>query len=747
MNSKIAIFYASTAALGAFLLFLLEPMFARMILPLLGGAANVWITAVMFYQVTLLAGYGYAHASGVLAPRAQFLLHCLLSFAALVTLPIAIPAGWSPPAGVNPVFAQIGLMAAAIGAPFAILSATAPLVQRWFSLLRPKDDPYPLYAFSNVGSFAALIAYPAIVEPLFTLSQQQVLWSAGYGLLAAAMAALGYISSRAANAPSEKVQTGAAPAPSAATLLRWLALAAAPSSLMLSTTSFIATDIASIPLLWVIPLGAYLATFVIAFSTASAAAGALATRYYPILLVPLCVALAPVLGKSNMNPSVTLPLHLIAFFFAALMCHCELSRTKPDASKLTLFYFIVASGGALGGIFNSIVAPYIFSDVLEYPLGLALVCLAAPTAGARLSSRTFALAIGAGLCAGLAVRIPNASDAFDLLGALSYKLLLLAGAVLLFLIRRYPASLAMGVGAYLAAAILAPSNTSLIYAERNFYGVNRVRDMPQAGLRIMEHGTTVHGLMALDDAHRTTPLGYYHPTGGLAEATLAVGRAGKAPVIAVIGLGAGEMACNGESDWRYDFYEIDPAVVAIATDKSLFPFLDQCAARSRRILGDGRLSLRAAANGAYDEIMIDAFTSDAIPMHLLTREAISEFLQKLKPGGLLVLHLSNRYFNLAPIVAAAARDMGLAGAARLRDPAVVAGTELPIYGSLAVALARSPEALEPLFELGWRRLKPIAGVSAWTDDWSNLIAAFILPGEPARAAWESAPPARRADAN
>lgn len=742
MTSAFAVLYACTVFSSAFLLCWLEPMFAKMILPLLGGAANVWITAMMFYQITLLLGYGYAHLSSALTLRAQWLLHAALTVCAAFALPVAIPLGWTLPQG-NPALALAGMMALAIGGPFAILSATAPLIQRWFTAARPKDDPYVLYAVSNAGSFAALIAYPLAFEPRLTLHAQTSLWSVGYGLLAAAMAGAGWWALKSASASAAGASVaGGGEAISWRLMGRWLVLAAIPSSLMLSTTSFIATDIASIPLLWVVPLGLYLATFIVAFSNKSESAGRFAAWIYPILLAPLCISLVFVLGKSNPNDAMSLPLHLAAFFFAALVCHCELSRLKPDASRLTLYFFIVSCGGALGGIVNSLIAPVVFSDILEYPIGLALACLMLPASSRRPGVTALAIALAAGAAAAAAEWLPEPPDASDILYVLEYKALLVVGAVLLMTVRRVPAALACGVGLYLGSAIISPSSNSLIFAERNFYGVNRVRDLPQTGLRYMEHGTTVHGLMALDDAHRLTPLGYYNPVGGIGEAALAVGRAVAQPAFAVVGLGSGEMVCNGGAGWRYDFFEIDPGVARIATDKSMFPFLSECPARHSLVLGDGRLMLRRAKDGAYNGIILDAFTSDSIPLHLLTRNAIEEYLRKLKPDGLLVLHLSNRYFNLPPVVAAAARELGIFGAARLHDGSVVAGTQLPIYGSMVVALSRSPDALAPLLDIGWRRLKPIAGVEAWTDDWSDLLSTLALPGRAPAPAWEEAAPSR-----
>ena len=731
---------AVSVALSAFLLFSLEPMFAKMILPLMGGAANVWIAAMMFYQLALVAGYAYAHLGSALSLRRQWLLHLALAVAAAVALPLAVPAGWTAPSEGNPVPALFAMMALAVGAPFAILSATAPLAQRWFAAARPKDDAYALYAVSNAGSFAALIAYPLFVEPAFSISRQSVYWSFGYGALIVALAIVGGLAAlrtapRAAMATPVALQR--AEPVSLALIGRWLALAAIPSSLMLSTTSFVATDIASMPLLWVIPLGLYLFAFVIAFSAKSAAAGRFSAFIYPILVAPLVIVLAPTLGKSSTNEMWSLPLHLGAFAVAATLCHCELARLKPGAERATLFFFIVACGGALGGVFNSLVAPLLFSDIYEYPIGLALACLALPSSERKLRLAPIGLALLAGAATALAEGLPEPADPADLRYLIEYKSLILASVILLVWVRRIPLALSTGVAAALIGAIAAPASANLIFAERNFYGVNRVRDAAQLGYRRMEHGTTVHGLMALDAAHRLTPLGYYNPVGGIAEATFAAARANAAPRIAVVGLGSGEMVCNGAPEWSYDFYEIDPGVAHIAADPKLFPFLQDCPARHTLTLGDGRLMLRKAADASYDALILDAFTSDSIPTHLLTREALAEYARKLKPEGLLILHLSNRYFNLPPVVAAAARDLHLAGAARLHEAASVAGTQLPVYGSLVVALSPSAAALDPLLETGWRRLKPLPDVAAWTDDWSDLLSTLAVAHGGWTPAWET----------
>lgn len=731
MGSLHALFYAITAASSAFLLFVVEPMFAKMILPRLGGAANVWIAAMLFYQLMLLAGYGYAHALGRVSPWRQWQIHIALVLLSTLVLPLAIPPDWAPPTQGNPSLSLLGMMALSLGAPFAILSATAPLVQRWLFVSRPQEDPYVLYAFSNAGSFAALFSYPLIVEPRLSLAEQSRLWTAGFLLFAAALLVAGPLLRGVGGQASVS-----APPPPWRLAMRWLGLAALPSSLMLSTTSFLTTDVASIPLLWIIPLALYLTTFILAFSGLSDRAGAVAGRFYPVLLVPLCMALAPILGKSNVNPAVLLPLPLTAFFFAALLCHCELARLKPQASQLTLFFLLVSCGGALGGAFNSLVAPLIFSDIYEFPLGLALACLALPGEGPRYTRRSLAFAALAGVASASASSIPLSAD-----GVLTpqleiaYKGLLVAGVLALWGIRRFPWALSFGVLAFLSMAFLDPAANGAFFVERNFYGVNRVSDNLSTGVRMLEHGTTIHGLMALAPQHRLTPLGYYNPIGPLGEATLLHASRGNARV-GVIGLGAGEMVCNGSAQSHFDFYEIDPAVARVASDSRLFPFLAECPARHSLIMGDGRLQLKRASDKSYDIIIVDAFTSDAIPHHLMTREALAEYVSKLAPDGLLLLHISSRYFNLSPVLAAEARDLGLAGAIRFHPGGVVENTRLPIYGTLVVALARTPEALSPLYAKGWKRLKPLAGVAAWTDDWSDILSALILPGRPAVGAWE-----------
>ncbi len=730
MSWPFTLLCSMTVAASAFLVFLLEPMFAKMVLPLLGGAANVWIAATMFYQVALLIGYLYAHVSSFLPLRLQWPLHGLLGLAALLVLPVAVPHGWTPPGDGNPAPALFLMMAGAIGAPFVVLSASASLAQRWFALARPRENPYSLYAISNAGSFVALIAYPLVVEPHFSLSAQAHDWSYGYAAVVAALFLVGGIACRAP-APGLATAPAAPEAPIPARLvLRWILLAAVPSSLLLSFTSFLTVDVGSLPLLWVLVLALYLATFIIAFSGKSETFGAPARLYYPIFMVGGCIGLTSVFTKVAPTSAPMMAVYLACYVAAAMGCHSELARLKPSASRLTFFFLAVSLGGALGGMFNSLLAPRIFTDIVEFPLGLVLAGLLIRADAPSSRGRNYAIAaLAAGLVV-LAISWPEPADPEEIGYVLTYRGLLAAATLALIFIRSDRRALAAGVAACLGVALCLPSSQRLVFAERNFYGVNRVRDLAASDLRRMEHGDTIHGLLALDSEHRLTPLGYYNPKGGLAQSALALNLGRPEPKIALVGLGAGEMVCIGGQDWRYDIYEIDPGVIRIASDAALFPFLRDCAASHRIIQGDGRLRLRSAPDGEYDQIIVDAFTSDAIPTHLLTREALAEYMAKLKPDGVLTLHLSNRYFNLAPVVEAEARDLGLSSLGHLSPGSAIGPSKLPVFPTLAVNLSRDASRLAPLAAAGWRRLRPVAGSQGWTDNWSNVLGALMWSGAP-----------------
>jgi hypothetical protein len=723
--------FSLTLFTSALLLFWVEPMFGKMVLPLLGGAPSIWITAMLFYQVALLAGYAYAHAtSRWLKPLPQMALHLGFMLLAFSVLPVAVPPGWVPPAEANPVPWLLKMLTVALGAPFIVLAATAPMMQRWFSATRhpQAENPYFLYAVSNAGSFAGLFAYPLLLEPLLTLADQSRAWSGGF----IALFALVVLSAAGAQAfrrgkqrkSTRTVTEKKTPWP---VLLRWLVLSAAPSSLLLSVTTFITTDVAAIPFLWVLPLALYLLTFIIAFSSRPLITSRFALWLQPFLLAPLCIALIPVLGQTGISPIVFLPVHLAVFFFSALICHFELVRLKPEAQDLTRFYLVMSLGGALGGAFNVLIAPVLFNDVYEYPLGLMLVCLLRPwpREGIWRWKAVVACALGAAALMTGAAILGQPTESSSLFYLLGYKLAIAAAAFLLFFTRRHPLWLGLGLGTCLVATMAVPGLTSLITADRNFFGVIRVRDFA-GGYRILEHGTTIHGLQARDPAYEKEPLSYYSRYGGMGEALTALGRKKAAPHVAIIGLGVGSLVCYGSPQWRFTLYEIDPAVARVAQDPALFTFLSACKSRQDIVLGDGRLAIARASEGSFDLIVLDAFSSDVIPVHLVTQEAISLYLEKLAPGGMIVLHLSNRYLYLSPTVAAIARNLELAALERIAPGGTIEGTALPYYGSIVVALGRKPRDLKPLARMeGWKPLVAGADVAAWTDDYSNLLQPFL----------------------
>ena len=724
--------FSVTLFLSAMLLFWVEPMFGKMILPLLGGTPAIWNTAMLFYQTALLAGYGYAHLSSRwLSPGRQAAVHLALMLVALSVLPIAIPAGWTPPTDGNPVFWLLLLLVVAVGGPFVVLSATTPMVQRWFAASGHRDagNPYFLYAVSNAGSFVALLAYPVALEPNQTLADQSRAWSGGFVVLLLLVAATARLGRGLPIQETRAASSAELEGPDWRRRLHWITLAFAPSSLMLGVTNFISTDIAAIPLLWIVPLALYLLTFVIAFSVRPWPSPRFVGWFQPFLIPWVCFALIPVLSHWNGTPWQFVPLHLAVFFVSALVCHFELARLRPTASRLTEYYLLLSFGGMLGGVFNALLAPVLFNDLYEYPIVLSLACLLRPWPEGRKWPQwpMIAAAVTGGVLVGVVEalgRPDQDSTAFQLIAIMG---LLSVATFLLFTTRGHPLAFGTAVGLFLLAVAVGPATAPMLYAERNFFGVIQVRDGADHQLRLLEHGVTVHGTEALDLRYQLEPLSYYSRYGGLGEALAAIGRRQAAPHIAVVGLGTGSLACHGTASWHFTFFEIDPSVARVANDPKLFSFLARCPGRHDIVLGDGRLSLRRAPANRFDAVIIDAFSSDAIPIHLLTREAIRLYQEKLAPNGLIVLHLSNRYLNLPPVAAAAARDLGLMAMLRVAPAGVVPNTALPYYASVVVALGRQPQDFDSLASAdGWQVLTAPAALVSWSDDYSNLFRALAV---------------------
>lgn len=661
--------FAAAALVSAFLLFWIEPLFARLVLPLLGGAPAVWNTCLMFFQTLLLAGYLYAHASARFLPtRKQVIVHVALLLLCLITLPVAIPRGWTPPSSGNVIWWLVRALSISVGLPFLVLSATAPLLQRWLANLdQPAENPYVLYAASNAGSFIGLLAFPLVLEPNLRLGQQSRLWTFVFLFAVALMAVCGWLASRGTS--KERVAEIRANETTIewSERLRWLALAFVPSSLLLGVTTFLSTDIAATPLLWVIPLSLYLLTFVIVFA-----------RRGPLLATPLAVAhsilitsLAFVLFRqTSLGFRVGYAFHLALFTVTALVLHGELSASRPSTSRLTEYYLWISLGGALGGIFTAIIVPMIFRSTRDYTLMLIVGCLL------RMVFRR----------TGPRARIP----------------LVIAPALLL------------------SAAALSPQNQgATIFTDRSFFGIYRVTQTAVPA-HILYQGSTIHGAQLLSSP--LTPITYYHRRGPVGQVFESLQTDMTRRNVGVVGLGTGSILCYSRPGESWTFFEIDPLVERIARDERMFSFLSRCQARPRVVLGDARITLSREPAGRYSLLVLDAFSSDAIPVHLMTREAMRVYGRVLDEHGLLLVHISNRRLNLEPVVGALARDAGMTALIRNHDAPATTGDRDFEYGSDWVVLARHAEDIAVLArDRRWRNLEIAPANRIWTDDYSNLL--------------------------
>jgi hypothetical protein len=647
-----------------------------------------------------------------------------------LTLPIGIAAGFDVPPASGIAFWLVGLFAASIGLPFVTLSASAPLLQHWFAASghRQAGNPYVLYAASNLGSFAALLAYPFVVEPLLPLREQARLWSIGFAALALLIAVAGLLVARRVTADGGAA-TSADARPSLPDRLRWAALASVPSGLVIAVTSFVTTDIASAPFLWVFPLAMYLATFVAVFRDRPWFDHATMVALAPLVVAPVAVTL---LGIVKPHWLAAIGFNLLAFAILTLVCHGELYRRRPAPTHLTEFYLWISAGGAIGGAFAGLVAPHVFSNIFEYPILIAAALLALPGmfAGGRpafLRQAGPVLAAAAGVAVARMVVGSALPDFADV--ACKIVTVLLVGFI--FLRRKQPAVVfALVVFAFVFTAAWTPG-LNRIEMTRSFFGVHQVIDTADGAYRVLMHGTTIHGAARLraesggELVGRPEPLTYYYFGGPISEAIEATRAAhGELGNVAVVGLGAGTIACHRKDPEHWTFYEIDPEVIQIARNPRMFKFLSECAPSASIVLGDARLTL-AASRAGYNLIVLDAFSSDAIPVHLLTREAIAIYLSRLAPRGVLVIHGTNRHLDLVPVVAAAAEGAGLATFLKEegKGEPLSAGFQA---GSTVMALARDPADLGDLpARAGWRRVEPVGTVAAWTDDYSNVLGAMI----------------------
>lgn len=673
--------YAGTIFLSAFLLFGIQPMFAKMVLPKLGGSPAVWSTAMVFFQAILLAGYAYAHwLVGRFSVRRAALIHIALMIVVVATsLPIGIAAGFERPPQQGEFAWLLLLFAVSVGLPFFAVSANGPLLQAWFARTGHAHarDPYFLYAASNIGSFLALLAYPFVVEPTLRLATQASAWAWGFGLLLAGITACAGL---CVGRPAGRLDTMplvAEPIP-ASRKLHWLVLAFVPSGLLVAVTAHISTDVASGPLLWVAPLALFLLTFVIVFQRRPLLRHGwmLNTQLLLILGYMVVMVFNPPLGWGG-----ELVLHLAILFVTAMVAHGELARLRPSAAALTGFYLWMSLGGVLGGVFAAMLAPLLFNSVAEYPILIVAGMLCRPSFTSLRPSR-----LQGAVLAGLAI---------------------------------------VGAGALVSHEA---SRTDMV---RSFFGVHRISETPDGRFRILSHGSTVHGAQRLrqDDgtlvSGRPEPLTYYFTGGGIADAIHSVrqARGGTLGAVAAIGVGTGSLSCQARSgeDWR--FYEIDPAVIRIATDPARFGFLNACAPSTDFVIGDARLTLGDARDGSLDLIVVDAFSSDAIPVHLLTGEALALYMRKLKPDGAVLLHISNRNMELGSVVRATAAAQGLTS--WINEPVRSAADVQAMRLAPKVAIVLRPGVDPgPIIAESWQEQAGPGPTRPWSDDYADVIGAI-----------------------
>ncbi|MFY9684200.1 MAG: fused MFS/spermidine synthase [Pseudolabrys sp.] len=740
--------YTAAVFLSALLLFGVQPMFTRMVLPRLGGSPSVWSVAMVFFQSMLLAGYAYAHMLTTLRQRyAPIAIHLALLLTAALTLPLGIAQGWgAPPVTDIAALWLLGLFTVSIGVPFLALSASNPLLQAWFVRTGHRDahDPYFLYAASNVGSFLALLAYPVLFEPAFTLPMQNRMWSVGFVLLIVLVAGCAVLMLKA---PQRRTAAGrrlskTVPKPSWPTIGRWVFISAVPSGLLVAVTAHVSADVAAAPLLWVIPLSLYLLTWVLVFQRRP-----LIPHRIALLLQPFAIAtIVLLLFYTTWIPIFfNLGGHLLAFFIIALACHGELARTRPPARDLTTFYVSLSFGGMVGGLFAGLIAPYAFSWVAEYPILAVLAVLCRPLSQdiwkpfnrwlwplsplqwprfdswfwpATTVVAIFLLAPGFG-------GTPGGDDDIFLTAAT------IALAAISIVLLRDPPKSAFVVAIALVAIRIYPTGEYHIVTLRSFFGVHKIYETDDGRYRILKHGSTIHGAQMIADEDgepingRPQPIAYYHDKSAMNQVIRAV-RARKAdPLrVAVIGLGSGTLACRIEPGETWRFFEIDPTVIEIARNPAHFTFLSSCGPNLPIVLGDARLTLTHEPDRVYDLIIVDAYSSDAIPVHLATAEAMALYKSKLAPNGVVMMHISNRHLELKSVIEGIADANGLKTWIWSSDIEETDDGNFVFSSDVAIAAKDTEDIGELKWSKFWVLTPPDPAVRTWTDDYSNIAGAL-----------------------
>ena len=732
--SRLNILYASTMFLSAFLMFSVQPMIAKTLLPLLGGSTSVWTLAMLFFQILLLGGYLYAHLLARIPKiQVQGIIHAALVLGAgALSLPLLLDPSLDNLDLGEPMAWQLQTMAVMIAAPFFVLASTAPLLQRWFSLSDAPDagSPYKLYAASNAGSLLALLAYPFVVERMASLDTQGQLWTYGYVALLAGLV-IAFLVSRFSPAATATTDEAGDTAPSWKKRAVWIFLAFCPSSLMLGFTTFVTTDVAAVPLLWVLPLALYLLTFIIAFAEKQVIS-LTSTRSVHAIFILVYLWMEVAAGNSQL---ITVLIHTGIFFFTALLCHQELSAQKPSPRHLTDFYLCLSVGGALGGIFNSLIAPVIFTLPYEYALVIGLSLFARFIGEGQTLRKAYDYAVDV-----LKNKVPSTWMSFALFPGLlilgvavsftdSTFINTVAASVVVLMAyimneRRWAFALTAVVIIFFHSVVPTHTLKSIILVKRNFYGVHRITE-DETMIRMM-HGTTVHGAQSKDPDLQNTPIGYYFKNSGIGDAFFSLDQRKGPQSVAVLGLGTGSVACYHREGRHFDFYEIDQDIADIAENPRYFSYLKNCGTDYSLKIGDARREILKAPDNSYDLILVDVFSSDNVPVHVITKEAVELYLQKLKLDGILIFHVSNRFFTLENELGDIGKSISIPVMLKVSPDGTIGVSQTPYFANKYVVITRDQGHKQMLKNMGWLNDLRKDARLPWTDRYADVLRSLRL---------------------
>ena len=753
--------FSLTLLLSSFLLFLVQPMIGRMLLPSLGGTPAVWNGCMLFFQAALLAGYAWAHyGPPKLGVKNHLLVHLFLLAAVCCLLPMKIVDSWAAPVDSNPMFWLLGQLTLCVGLPFFVISSSAPLLQRWFSLSASEteqgSEPWFLYAISNFGSLVALISYPFVFERIMGLTNQGIFWASGFLLLTCMFANCAWYTLR--NARPEvltrpRTKTHTAPL-SWNQRVRYIVLAAIPSSLMLGVTTIVSTDAGSFPLMWSIPLALYLITFILVFAKRQLLPHRWIVRATPFFLLAMPLVMTIDLGD---NPALMIAAHFAVFFVVAMACHGEMARLRPPVEQLTEFYLMMSIGGVVGGAFNSLLAPVLFNSILEYPIVLIAASLVLPawreiadeqnsTDRSPAPSWLSIEKIWAVPVALLVLLSGVWAFEYSLLKLFRPLVMLLGFAVpaaVCILLARSPRRFVPCYALLLLGYPFIHVNHDVTLKQRGFFGVNEIATVGE--FRTLINGRTQHGMQRIEETENPLPLSYYHPDGPVGDLFRQFGD--QQNRIGVVGLGVGTIAAYGQANQQLDFYEIDPIVYQMASDENYFSYLSSARSDVEVILGDARVQLDArrkrmsrltnvawrpnsnetqTKNRLYGMMILDAFGSDSVPIHLLTEEAVELYLDSLDENGLLAIHISSKFMNFIPVGAALSQHFGLHSAVRTDAQLTQADRQSGRSASRYMIFSRDKETIDRFLDLenGWQPLKSDRPVH-WTDEHANILDVMI----------------------